>query len=322
MIREPVYVGIDVSKAELEVSVWPIGEASTVPNSAAGISRLIKRLIELDAQTVAFEHTGNMTRDLTDALREAEIPSVILDSRKVRWFATVVGRSGKTDRLDAELIAQFAATLKPNVSPLPTAEERALADLVRRHRQLTVIAGSERVKHGQDHDAEVVRSVEAHLAWLKGDLTELAAIIDARIEARPEWRFRRDLIRSMPGCGPVFARVAIAELPELGRTEHKRLVSLVGVAPIPKDSGKSQGKRRVRGGRFGVRTALYMASISATRTNPDMAAYYGRLVLAGKPRMVARVATMRKMLIALNAMVRDGREWSPRKCPEAELLVC
>jgi transposase len=166
-----------------------------------------------------------------------------------------------------------------------------------------------------------MRSLEAHRAWLKGDLTQLAAIIDARIEARPDWRFRRDLIRSMPGCGPVFARVAIAELPELGRTEHKRLVSLVGLAPFPKDSGQSRGKRRVRGGRFGVRAALYMSSVSATRTNPVMAAYYGRLVEAGKPRMVARVATMRKMLIALNAMVRDGREWSPPKGPEAELLA-
>ena len=210
-----------------------------------------------------------------------------------------------------------ARSARPSGYALPTAEERGLADLVRRYRQLTVIAGGERVKRGQDHDAEVVKSVEAHRAWLKGDLAQLALIIEARIEAQPDWRFRRDLIRSMPDCGLIFVRVAIAELPELGRTEHKHVVSLVGLAPIPKDSGQSRGKRRVRGGRFGVRAALYMSSVSATRTNLVMATYYGRLVEAGKPRMVARVATMRKMLIALSAMVRDGREWSPPKDPEA-----
>ncbi len=311
MSRDPTFVGIDVSKATLEVCEWPDGDVKTFDNHAEGVDDLLAWLAPRNVAVVAFEHTGWTTRTLADRLRDAEIPSVILDAKKVRRFATIIGREAKTDRLDARLIAQFAATLRPNVSAMPTQEERDLQDLARRVRQLGIIAAGEKGKLKQAYRGMTLESVGSHLAWLEAESGRLVAEIDRRIGQRPDWRRRSEIIQSMPCCGPILARTLITELPELGQIGPKRLASLVGIAPMPFESGPTSKRRRLRGGRHWVRRTLYMCSVVGTRNNPVLTRYYRRLVAAGKPPMSARAATMRKILIVLNAMVRDDRTWQP-----------
>lgn len=308
----PLYIGIDVSRANLEVCEWPNASTIVFENNVLGVQKLIEWMSARIVSVVAFEHTGWITRDLADGLRDAKIPSVILDGKKVRYFAKVIGREAKTDRLDARLIARFAATLRPNASALPTQQERDLQDIAHRYRQIVVwIAGEKgKLQHGYAETSQ--QSIQDHLLWLEKESAHLETSIDQRIAERPDWHRRSQIIKSMPSCGPGAVRALISDLPELGRTPPKRLASLVGLVPVPFESGEVVKPRRFRGGRYWVRQVLYMCSLTGTRHNPVLRRYYSRLVAAGKPPMSARAATMRKMLIILNAMVRDDRMWEAR----------
>lgn len=304
------FIGIDISKARLDVCVWPTREQRSFSNDAGGLADFVTYARDLSPNLVVFEHTGRLSRDLIDHLVDMGIPSAQVDPRKVRAFATVVGREAKTDALDADLIAQFAALVRPNVSRVSTAEERELQELVTRRLQIIAERRRELNRRSQQAATFCLDSIERHLAWLKDETATIEAEIRRRISEREEWRRRYELLTSMPGIGPAVAHVLIAHLPELGHHDARRVVALIGLAPIARESGTIIRYRRTGYGRTHVRTALYMASVVATRYNPVLKRFHARLIAAGKPKMVARVAVMRKMLTILNAMIRNDAPWS------------
>lgn len=304
------FIGIDISKARLDVCVWPTRQRRTFQNDAAGVAEFVAFSRDLSPDLVAFEHAGRLSRDLIDQLVDAGVPSALVDPRKIRAFATVVGREAKTDTLDADLIAQFAALVRPNLSRVSTTEERELQELVTRRLQIVAERRRELIRRSQQISRFNLESIERHLDWLKDEAASTEAELRHRIAGRTEWRRRYELLTSMPGVGPAVAHVLIAHLPELGHHDGRRIASLVGLAPMARDSGTVSRHRRTGFGRSQVRTALFMASVVATRYNPVLRAFHVRLIEAGKPKMVARVAVMRKMLTILNAMVCTDTPWS------------
>ncbi len=238
------------------------------------------------------------------------MPVAVVNPRHVRSYARSMGRLAKTDRIDAAVLARFAEAVKPDVRPLPDEETRALDALVTRRRQLVAMITAERARLSTA-PAITRRQIKAHIGWLQRELAKLDNEIDGTIRRSPLWRAKDELLRSVPGVGDATSRVLLAQLPELGTLDKKQIAALVGVAPFNQDSGTMRGRRRVWGGRTTVRTALFMAALVGARYNPTLKALHARLRLAGKPRKVALVACMRKLLIILNAMVRDGRRWDP-----------
>ena len=316
MTQHEMYIGIDVAKDWLELFVWPDGEAARYDNTDTGVSSVIEFLLKIRAVFVAFEHTGRYGRRLMVALERASIPAAVIDGRQIRSFANVIRRQGKTDQLDARTIAEFAALIRPTQQTFRLEIELKFNDLVVRRRQLVEIMAGEKSRYSQNVDVEASESLQRHLAWLRQELAVLDKKIVEMIKSREDWRRKYLIVRSYPGAGKVLASTLVAELPELGRIGKSQISSLVGVAPFPWDSGQITGRRRIRGGRKPVRNALYMASISAQRHNPDIGRVISRLLADGKPKKVARVAAMRKMLLTLDAMVRADREWEPRSLQE------
>ncbi|MEX1204063.1 MAG: IS110 family transposase [Dongiaceae bacterium] len=314
---EPVYVGIDVAKDRLDVHVWPAGEAFALTRDAAGLEALGARLAELKPALVVLEATGGFEMTVAAALAAARLPLAVVNPRQIRDFARATGRLAKTDALDAAAIAHFAAAVKPEARPLPDAAAQALGELVARRRQLIEMMVAERHRARQLTQRRLVKGVERHLAMLQKELSALEQDLDDAVRGSPAWRDSEDLLTSVPGIlgfnprTDTTARTLIADLPELGTLDRKQIAALVGVAPFNRDSGKRRGKRAIWGGRAGVRAALYMAALAATRFNPVIVAFHQRLRAAGKPPKVALVACMRKLLIILNAMLRDRRPWQP-----------
>lgn len=304
------YLGIDLSKARLDVCVWPANEMRIFPNDATGVANFVTFARSLSPSLVAFEHTGRLGRDLIERLVDEQIPSVLVDPRKVRALATVIGREAKTDALDARLIARFAALIRPNLSKATTAEEYEFRDLVTRRLQLVAELRREAVRRTQLQGAFCLASIERQRQWLEQEIVAVESEIAGRAAANDEWRHRRDIIASMPGIGHTSAYILIAHLPELGHHEGRKIAALVGLAPIDWESGTVIRYRKTGYGRVYVRAALFMCSVVATTHNPVIRRFHTRLIEAGKPRMVARVATMRKMLMILNAMVRNDTYWS------------
>jgi transposase len=311
MTAPPVTVGVDVAKASLDVAARPGGEAWQVPNDEAGIAALAARLVTLAPVLVVLEATGGLERLAAASLVAAGLPVAVVNPRQVRDFAKAVGQLAKTDALDAQLLARFAAAVRPPPRPLPDAEQQALATLLTRRRQVVAMVTAERQRLGTVRVVPVRRRIEAHLAWLEGELAALDDDLGRALRASPAWRAKEDLLRSVPGVGPVVATTLLAELPELGILDRKRIAALVGVAPVARDSGLLRGPRRVWGGRGRVRAALYMAALVATRFNPLFRAFYARLLAAGKAKKVALVACMRKLLTILNAIIRSATPWQP-----------
>ena len=308
---EPVYIGIDVAKDRLDVHVRPTGEAFALARDAAGREALGERVAKLKPALVVLEATGGFEVTVAAALAAARLPLAVVNPRQIRDFARATGRLAKTDALDAAAIAHFAAAVKPEARPLPDAAAQALGELVARRRQLIEMMVAERHRARQLTQRRLVKGVERHLAMLQKELSALEQDLDDAVRGSPAWRDSEDLLTSVPGIGNTTARTLIADLPELGTLDRKQIAALVGVAPFNRDSGKRRGKRAIWGGRAGVRAALYMAALAATRFNPAIAAFHQRLRAAGKPPKVALVACMRKLLIILNAMLRDRRPWQP-----------
>jgi len=306
----PVSVGIDVSKDHLDVHSRPSGEAVRLPNDADGLADLVARLAAVTPDRVVLEATGGYEAPAAAALAAAGLPVVVVNPRQARRFAEATGRLAKTDRLDAAALAHFAEAVRPDVRPFPDADARALAALVDRRRQLLGMRTAEQNRLGLAA-AAVARGIQDHIAWLDRQLGRVDKDLAAAVEASPAWRAKDDLLQGVPGVGPVVSRVLLTELPELGTLSGRRIAALVGVAPMARDSGKKVGARRIAGGRAGVRSALYMGCLSAVRYNPAVRAYYDRLRAVGKAIKVAQVAAMRKLLVILNAMVRDNRPWDP-----------
>lgn len=308
MSEASAYVGIDVSKAELEVAVGE--EAWRVPNDEAGIETLLGQLRERRPKLVVLEATGGHETAAVAALAEAGLPVVVANPRQVRDFGRATGQLAKTDRIDARVLALFAERVRPEVRALPDEEAQELRALLARRRQLLEMMVAEKNRL-QMASQTVARGIRQHIAWLKRQLKGVDADLERRIHESPVWRAQEDLLRSVPGIGPVVSRTLIGELPELGHLSRREIAALAGVAPLNRDSGTLRGKRMVWGGRRSVRAALYMAALTASQRNPVIREFYQRLRARGKPPKVALTACMRKLLVIVNAMVRDGLPWDP-----------
>ena len=305
MTIEPVYVGMDVSKATIDVCVLD-GDTWQVANDDLSMDELRARIASLRPALVVLEATGGYELRAAGALAAGQVPVAVVNPRQVRSYARSVGQLAKTDRIDARILARFAAAVRPEPRPLPDAETRELEALITRRRQLVAMVTAEQTR--LEMAAPITRKqIKAHIGWLRRQLAKVDADIDGMVRRSPLWRAKDDLLQSVPGIGDTTSRTLLALLPELGTLDRKQIAALVGLAPFNRDSGTLRGRRRVWGGRARVRTALYMAALVGTRRNPTLKAFYTRLRASGKPAKVALVACMRKLLIIVNAMVRDGR---------------
>ena len=310
-----VYAGVDVSKGRLDVFVrWgeareEKGELFDVPNDDAGIDELLARLEKARPALVVLEATGGFERPVAAALAALGFAVAVVNPRQARNFARATGRLAKTDRIDAQSLARFAGAVRPMPRPVPDEEARVLGEILCRRRQVVGMLTAEKNRLLTATAKAVKKRIEAHVRWLEKELERTDRDLDGTIEESPAWRKNEELLRSVPGVGPVLARTLLAELPELGTLAPKQLAALVGVAPLNRDSGVLRGKRAIWGGRSGVRAALYMGALAATRFNPAVKAFYGRLLATGKPKKVALVACMRKLLLILNAMLRNRTPW-------------
>jgi transposase len=305
------FIGIDVSKDWLDVAVVGGSEAVRIGNDTAGICDLTQQLSQARPERVVLEATGGYEKALVRALQARGIPVAVVNQRQVRDFARATGRLAKTDRIDAQILAQFASVLKPEPRQMKDEAESELTSLVRRRQQLTALLTMEKNRRKLVTNPSVLASVERTMRHLKQEIAELNCEIDRMIESEPAMRERALLYRSVPGVGPRVASTLLAELPELGRLNRKQIASLVGVAPLNWDSGVFRGKRAVWGGRVQVRCSLYMGALVAAGHNPVLRAFYRRLVASGKAKKLALIACMRKLLTMLNAMAATSTAWNP-----------
>lgn len=306
---DAVVVGIDVSKDRLDVHVLPIGAAFFVSNDTAGIEDLISRLAELAPALVALEATGGFETLAAVQLGAAGLPAAIVNPAQVRSFADGLGRRAKTDAIDAAVIARFAVATGIEAKPLPGEQTRFLADLVTRRRQIMTMIVAEEARLKRALNRPLKKSIARLLAALRRELASIDADLDAQIRNSPAWRIKEDLLSSVPGVGKAISRTLIAELPELGSLDRRQIAALVGLAPFTRQSGKWRGNSFIAGGRASVRTALFMGALVASRHNPVLKAFRDKLVANGKPKMVAIIATARKLLVILNAIIRDQKPW-------------
>ena len=306
--EQPVHVGIDVSKATLDVAIDSSRERWQVANDETGIQQLVKQLAQRQPERIVCEATGGYELPVLAALGCAGLPAVAVNPRQVRDFAKAIGRLAKTDVLDAQVLAQFAAVVKPDIRPLPDAATRELGGLLARRRQLIEMrtAESNRLKLA----VEAVRpEIREHLRWLDKRIHDLDRELHQRLRTSPLWRDKENLLRGIPAVGPILTTTLLADLPELGSVNHRKITALAGLAPFNCDSGPVTGARHIWGGRASVRAALYMAACAAIRHNPVISALYARLLARGKRKKVALIACMRKLLIICNAVVASGKPW-------------
>ena len=308
--KKEVFVGIDVSKMQLDVAVGEDGAFWSVTNDSEGIQELVERLKAVSPNLVVVESTGGLETPVVAEMAAAGLSVAIVNPGRVREFAKSVGLLAKTDKLDARLLTRFAAAVKPPASRLPSEEEQYLTGLVRRRRQLLEMRTAEKNRLNTTRIALRER-IDNHIAWLNKEVEALEDEIDDFIRQSPLWAKKEAILKSTPGVGPVTSCTLLSELPELGQLDRKKIAALVGVAPMNKDSGPRRGKRCIRGGRVSVRSVLYMAALTATRFNPTIRAFYLRLLENGKEKKVALIACMRKLLVILNAMIRDLEPWHP-----------
>jgi transposase len=306
-------VGIDVAKAELVIAFGTSGALVTVANDEAGMQSLVRELTSTPPTLIVLEATGGYELLCVAALAAAALPVVVVNPRHVRDFAKATGQLAKTDRIDARVVALFGERIRPAVRPLPDAAAREFEAVLTRRRQLLEMRLAEQSRLGQVQgraSRAVKQSLKKHIAFLERELAMTDTDLGTMVRESPVWRERDELLQSVPGIGPVIARTLLAELPELGQLDRRAIAKLAGVAPLNHDSGTWRGKRRIYGGRATVRAAMYMAALVATKHNPVLRAFYQRLVAAGKPKKLALVACMRKLLTILNHMLRAGERWN------------
>jgi transposase len=303
-----VYVGIDVAKDNLDVAGVPNRPVFRVANDAAGIEALVSILGQVTGCIAVIEATGGYELTLVIALAAADQPPVVVNPRQVREFARASGKLAKTDRIDAESLARFGMALGLAPRPLPDALGRELQGLVRRRRQLVRLITAEKNRR-RLASGYVKESIKRGIDWFEAEVAELEKALADLVKASPSWRAQARLYESVPGVGKGLSRTCLAELPELGVLNRKQISALVGVAPLNRDSGLFRGRRQVWGGRAGLRSALYMAALVATRYNRAIRAFYLRLLDAGKAKKLALTACMRKLLTMLNAIARTQTAW-------------
>ena len=313
MAENPRYVGIDVSKAQVDVAVRPTGQRWAASYNETGVGELVSQMVDIGPAMVLLEATGGLELPLVAALAAAALPVVVVNPRQVRDFARATGTLAKTDALDAAVLAHFADAVRPSVRPLRDAETRVLNSLAARRHQVLTMLVSEKNRLGTAISAVRPR-IEAHIAWLEQELNDLDEGLRQTLRRSPVWREKDDLLRTVPGVGEQVSLTLLAYLPELGTLDRRQIAALVGVAPFNRDSGTLRGKRAVWGGRARVRAtlymgAMYMGAMVASRHNPVIRDFYQKLLATGKPKRVALVACMRKLLVILNSMLKHGCPW-------------
>jgi transposase len=309
-----ITVGIDVSKDRLDVCVEGPGAGAETPpfgvgRHSRGLAELVERLRALAPERVGVEATGGFETVVAAALGAAGLPVVVVNPAQVRHFAQALGQRAKTDPIDARMIARFVSATKPELRSLPDAATRLLADLVARRRQIIEMIVSEKNRETRAPSGRIKKSIRRLIAALEKELESLDADLDAAVRQSPAWRANEDLLASVPGIGPITARTLLADLPELGTLDGRRIASLAGLAPFTRQSGQWRGRSMIAGGRKSVRCALFMAALVASRHNKPLKAFRDRLVAAGKPKMVALIAVARKLLTILNAIIREQKPW-------------
>lgn len=304
-------IGIDVAKSTLDVYIYPAAERAKVAYDDSGIKELVEKFRRFPQATVILEATGGLEFRVAAALIAAGLRVAIVNPRQVRDFARALGRLAKTDRIDAEILALFGDRVRPEQRPIADTALRSLEAHVARRRQLVDMITAEGNRLGQATDRDIRTQIQRHINWLQRELKQVDTDLGAAIRATPIWRAKDDLLRSAPGVGRVTSFTLIAQFPQLGTLRGKQAAALGGLAPFNMDSGTLSGRRHIWGGRASIRSALYMATLSAVRYNPVIAEFYQRLLRGGKTKKVALVACARKLLVILNAMVRDQRTWAP-----------
>ena len=305
------YIGIDVSKATLDIASLPDGESWTVTNDEHGLAELLHRLVALTPSLVVLEATGGFEMLAALTLAKAGLPIAVVNPRQGRDFAKAMGQLAKTDALDAGMLADFAQRVRPEPRPLPDDAAQLLDSLLTRRRQIVEMLTAEKNRLGFAR-GPVKRDISQHIRWLEKRLTDVDGDLQDAVAASPLYQAKSDLLRSVPGVGPVTALTLLATLPELGHLSRHQIAALVGVAPMNRDSGTMRGKRMVWGGRAPVRAVLYMAALVGLKHNAVLRVFYERLRAAGKPFKVAATACMRKLLTILNAMLHQNRRWDPQ----------
>jgi transposase len=311
MTSSPLFVGIDVAKAALDMALRPSDQLWQVIYDDAHVEALIIQLSELSPSLIVVEATGGLERALVAALVAAGLPVVVINPRLARDFAKATGRLAKTDRLDAQVLAHYGEAIRPSFRPLPDANTQQLRALVDRRRQLIDMMSAEQSRLNTS-PARIRDSIAYHLTWLRQQVASLDDDLDSMLKTSPLWREYDAILQSTPGVGPVLSRTLISQLPELGDLNRKEIAALVGVAPFNRDSGTWRGRRTIWGGRATVRAVLYMSTLVATRYNPVIREFYERLLAAGKVKKVALIACMRKLLTILNAMIKNQQRWQLR----------
>ena len=311
---QAAYIGVDISKSTLSVGVYPTNEYWEVANNEAGVARLVERLTDSGVERIVLEATGGWERLAVGSLMAAALPVVVINPRQVRDFAKALGKLAKTDKLDALVLARFAAVIQPDVREMPGELQRKLQTSLARRRQLVEMTTQEKERLATTA-ATTKLEIREHIAYLQQCIRRYDDELGSLLCSTPAWRVQDQQLRAVTGVGPVTSSTLIGNLPELGQLSKGEIGALVGVAPLNCDSGKFQGQRRIWGGRAHVRAALFMATRAAVRWNPTIRAFYQRLIAVGKPPKVAMVACMRKLLVILNAMVRDNTPW--RSLPAA-----
>jgi len=310
MSKKKTFIGIDISKATLEVAVHQRDTRFAVANKESAFPELLAQLIVLRPKLIVLEATGGLELPVLSTLFGAGLPAVVVNPRQVRDFAKATGQLAKTDRLDATVLAHFAAAIQPQLRRVKNAAEQELDALVTRRRQLVEILAAEKTRLSSTATASMRTEVRVHIEWLEQRLADLDAQLRQRLSDSSAWRLKDDLLQSVPGIGPVTALTLVADVPELGQLNRHQVAKLVGVAPLNRDSGNLRGQRHIFGGRQAVRNILYMAIQSAVRHNPVIKAFYERLLASHKPKKVALVACMRKLLTIVNIMIKTNTSTS------------
>lgn len=305
---DKIYAGIDVSKATLDVAVTSQKEIKTFSNGEDGIKQIVSYLRKRRPILTVMEATGGLERLLAASLVEATIPVVVVNPRQVRDYAKAKGKLAKTDSIDAHILAEFGHDIHPEVRALSDKQTEAIKAVLVRRQQIKDMITMENNRLWPA-DIKVIPSIQEHLNWLKQELKRIDQDLEDKIQKSSLWKEKDNLLQSVPGVGPILSITLLGDLPELGSLTGKQIAALAGVAPFNRDSGQYRGKRMIKGGRRGIRPALYMATLVATRFNPIIKAYYIHLIEKGKAKKVALVACMRKLLIILNAIVRDHHPW-------------
>jgi len=307
-IQTPVNVGVDVGKANLDIALHPSGQLYTIPNTEAHIRRFVRILKNYEIERVVVEATGRYEHALVQACNQAGLPIIVVNPISVRRYAQAIGVLAKTDRIDAQVIAQYAATLKPEFKPIPNKTSQKIKDLLVRRSQLLEMSTMEKNRL-QILPKSLHRSIKSMLRMLQNQIETVTRQIEQEVTKVDQWRTKMEIMTSVPGVGKVLAYTFLSELPELGSLNRKEIAALVGVAPINRDSGKLNGKRRIRGGRHRVRTVMFMAMLSSIQCNPVFKRFYERLKAQGKIPKVALIACMRKMIVVLNTMIKNQESW-------------